>query len=85
MNYEPELDATPHCDKEHVSRYRQIIGILRWDRAQAIQHLDRSCIAITIPSGPSRGTLGSTILDCKLPSPISYAAIGDEPFNARRG
>ena len=30
INYEPELDATPHCDEEHASRYRQIIGILRW-------------------------------------------------------
>ena len=29
-NYAPELDATPHCDEEHASRYRQIIGILRW-------------------------------------------------------
>lgn len=27
INYEPELDATPHCDEEHASRYRQIIGI----------------------------------------------------------
>ena len=30
INYKPELDARPHCDKEHASRYRQIIGILRW-------------------------------------------------------
>jgi hypothetical protein len=30
INYEPELDSTPHCDEEHASRYRQIIGILRW-------------------------------------------------------
>ena len=30
INYEPELDVTPHCDEEHASRYRQIIGILRW-------------------------------------------------------
>ncbi len=30
INYEPELDAAPHCDEEHASRYRQIIGILRW-------------------------------------------------------
>jgi hypothetical protein len=30
INYRPELDATPHCDEEHASRYRQIIGILRW-------------------------------------------------------
>ncbi len=30
IHYEPELDATPHCDEEHASRYRQIIGILRW-------------------------------------------------------
>jgi hypothetical protein len=30
LNYEPELDSTPHCDEEHASRYRQIIGILRW-------------------------------------------------------
>ncbi len=29
-NYEPELDATPHCDEEHASRYRQIVGILQW-------------------------------------------------------
>ena len=29
-NYQPELDATPECDEEHASRYRQIIGILRW-------------------------------------------------------
>ncbi len=28
INYEPELDSTPHCDEEHASRYRQIIGIL---------------------------------------------------------
>ncbi len=30
INYEPELDSTPHCDEERASRYRQIIGILRW-------------------------------------------------------
>jgi hypothetical protein len=30
IKYEPELDATPHCDEEHASRYRRIIGILRW-------------------------------------------------------
>jgi hypothetical protein len=30
INYQPELDSTAHCDKEHASRYRQIIGILRW-------------------------------------------------------
>ena len=29
-NYRPELDATQECDAEHASRYRQIIGILRW-------------------------------------------------------
>ncbi len=29
-NYEPELDATSHCNEEHASQYRQIIGILRW-------------------------------------------------------
>ena len=29
-NYQPELDATPECNAEHASRYRQIIGILRW-------------------------------------------------------
>lgn len=29
-NYQPELDSTPECDAEHASRYRQIIGILRW-------------------------------------------------------
>jgi hypothetical protein len=29
-NYQPELDSTPECDEEHASRYRQIIGILRW-------------------------------------------------------
>jgi len=30
VNYQPELDATAECDAEHASRYRQIIGILRW-------------------------------------------------------
>ena len=30
INYQLELDSTPHCDEEHASRYRQIIGILRW-------------------------------------------------------
>ena len=30
INYEPELDSTPHCDEEHASQYRQIIGILQW-------------------------------------------------------
>ncbi len=30
INYEAELDLTPHCDEEHAWRYRQIIGILRW-------------------------------------------------------
>lgn len=29
-NYQPELDATKECGEEHSSRYRQIIGILRW-------------------------------------------------------
>jgi hypothetical protein len=28
--YKPELDTTELCDDEHASRYRQIIGILRW-------------------------------------------------------
>ena len=30
VSYAPELDDTPHCSEEHASRYRQIIGILRW-------------------------------------------------------
>ena len=30
INYQPELDATPHCDEEHALHFRQIIGILRW-------------------------------------------------------
>ncbi len=29
-SYRPELDTTPKCDKEHLSQYRQIIGILQW-------------------------------------------------------
>ena len=29
-NYQPELDVTDECDPEHVSRYQQLIGILRW-------------------------------------------------------
>jgi hypothetical protein len=28
--YKPELDDTPLCSDEHASRFRQIIGILRW-------------------------------------------------------
>ena len=28
--YKPELDTTDKCDKEHISRYQQLIGILRW-------------------------------------------------------
>ena len=30
ISYRPELDTTPMCDEDHSSRYRQIIGILRW-------------------------------------------------------
>ena len=30
VDYKPELDATPECNEEHSSRFRQIIGILRW-------------------------------------------------------
>ena len=30
VTYAPEFDNTPHCSEEHASRYRQIIGILRW-------------------------------------------------------
>ena len=29
-NYKPELDTTDECSEEHASRFRQIIGILRW-------------------------------------------------------
>ena len=29
-SYRPELDATPMCDDEHASHFRQIIGIFRW-------------------------------------------------------
>ena len=29
-NYKPELDVTDECSPEHVSRYQQLIGILRW-------------------------------------------------------
>ena len=28
--YKPELDVTDECDAEHVSRFQQLIGILRW-------------------------------------------------------
>jgi hypothetical protein len=28
--YKPELNITPSCSEEHASRFRQIIGILRW-------------------------------------------------------
>lgn len=30
VDYKPELEATPICNEEHASRYRQLIGILRW-------------------------------------------------------
>ena len=30
VNYAPELDDTQECSEKHASRYRQIIGILRW-------------------------------------------------------
>lgn len=30
ISYKPELDTTRECDGEHASRFRQIIGILRW-------------------------------------------------------
>ena len=29
-DYKPELDVTDECNGEHVSRYQQLIGILRW-------------------------------------------------------
>ena len=29
-NYEPELDSSSECDEEAASRFRQLIGILRW-------------------------------------------------------
>ena len=29
-SYKPELDSTRPCSEEHASRFRQIIGILRW-------------------------------------------------------
>ena len=29
-NYQPELDVTHECDEEMSSRFRQLIGILRW-------------------------------------------------------
>ena len=28
--YRPDLDITPELNREHSSRYRQMIGILRW-------------------------------------------------------
>lgn len=28
--YKPELDVTDECDADHMSRYQQLIGILRW-------------------------------------------------------
>ena len=28
--YKPELDVTDECDAQHVQRYQQLIGILRW-------------------------------------------------------
>ena len=30
VTYAPEFDNAPHCSEDHASRYRQIIGILRW-------------------------------------------------------
>ncbi|EJK65517.1 hypothetical protein THAOC_13609, partial [Thalassiosira oceanica] len=30
VNYKPELDKTPECNEDEASRYRQLIGILRW-------------------------------------------------------
>ena len=30
VDYKPELESTPICDDELASRYRQLIGILRW-------------------------------------------------------
>ena len=29
-SYKPELDVIKKCDAEHVSRFHQLIGILRW-------------------------------------------------------
>ena len=28
--YKAELDVTDECDAEHISRFQQLIGILRW-------------------------------------------------------
>ena len=29
--YKAELDVTDECDSDHVSRFQQLIGILRWE------------------------------------------------------
>ena len=30
-NYKPELDVTEECGADYISRFQQLIGILRWD------------------------------------------------------
>jgi hypothetical protein len=57
INYQPELDSTPHCDEEHASRYRQIIGILRWAiKLRRIDILTEVSLLSQYQADPKRGT-----------------------------
>lgn len=72
INYQPELDVISHYDKEHASRYRQIIGIFQW----AIM-LGRIDILTEV-------ALLSAVLERELLAQISYTAINTEPYHTRR-
>jgi hypothetical protein len=52
-----KLDSTPHCDEEHASRYRQIIGILRWAiELGRIDILTEVSLLSQYQADPERGT-----------------------------
>jgi len=58
VDYKPELEATPICDEERASRYRQLIGILRWSvELGRLDILQEVSVLSQYQAGPRTGHL----------------------------
>ena len=58
-NYKPGLDVTEECDANYVSRYQQLIGILRW--AVELGRIDIQIEVALMSQKPTNWTLGVSV------------------------
>ena len=80
-SYKPEVDVTEECDAGYVSRYQQLIGILRW--AVELGRIDISTVGggldVAVPYKPKEMTFRVSVPHFPLPDEVSHKEISHGP------